>query len=391
MVEATDRREAIKLVTGQGVLLKRLEVSGQDEGQGDGKGLSFNLGGGKKIKSGDITVFTRQLATLLEAGFPLSRALEFVSRQESRGSINEMVSELSRAIHQGRDFSEALGDFPEHFGGIYLSMIRAGESGGILDIMLVRLTEMREADEALADKFKSAMTYPAVMMAAMVIALGVMFAYVVPQFAVMFQDMGRALPAPTQILLSVGDFTKNWWLAILVVLVVAGASFRTWCRTESGAFRYDRARLQAPVIGSFISQFAIARLARTAGTLLESGVNLVDAFASAGEVSGNRYINEIIQQALVEVRHGRTLATALADAPVIPVLLREMIALGEESGQVGPMMKRVAEVYDRQTRERVSGVTSIIEPFMVLFMGIVVGMVVIALLLPIFEMSVGGV
>ncbi len=270
-------------------------------------------------------------------------------------------------------------------------MVRAGETGGIVDAMLVRLAEMREADEALADRFKSAMTYPAMMMGAMVIALGVMFAYVVPQFATMFEDMGRALPGPTQILLNVGDFAATWWPAVVAGVVVAGAGFKAWVKTESGAFQWDRTRLEIPVLGNFMAQFAIARLARTAGTLLESGVNLIDAFASAGDVSGNRYISHIMQRALADVRHGKPLAESLADAPVIPSLLREMIALGEESGQVGPMMKRVAEVYDRQTRETVSGITSIIEPFMVLFMGGVVGMVVIALLLPIFEMSTGGV
>ena len=175
-----------------------------------------------------------------------------------------------------------------------------------------------------------------------------------------------------------------------MVLFVIGASFRAWTKTAAGAYQYDRIRLEMPVIGGFMIQFAVARLARTAGTLLESGVNMVDAFASAGEVSGNLYIGEIMKRALADVRQGRPLAVALSGAPIMPVLLREMIALGEESGQVGPMMKRVAEVYDRQTREIVSGITSIIEPFMVLFMGAVVGMVVIALLLPIFEMSVGG-
>ncbi len=390
-MEADDRRQAISLLARQGVQLQKLDEEADNSGSGPGGGLSLRLGGPKKIKPRDITILTRQLATLLEAGFPLARALEFVSRQESAGPMAEMVSDLSASIQQGQDFSQALSSYPKYFGNIFLSMVRAGETGGILDAMLVRLAEMREADEELADRFKSAMTYPALMMGAMVIALGVMFAYVVPQFATMFEDMGRALPGPTQILLNVGDFTSTWWPAMVAGVVVAGASFKAWVKTESGAFQWDRTRLEMPVLGNFMAQFAIARLARTAGTLLESGVNLVDAFASAGDVSGNRYISHIIQRALAEVRHGKPLAAALADAPVIPSLLREMIALGEESGQVGPMMKRVAEVYDRQTRETVSGITSIIEPFMVLFMGGVVGMVVIALLLPIFEMSTGGV
>ena len=390
-MEAGDRRQAISLLAGQGVQLQKLDEEADNSGSGPGGGLSLRLGGPKKIKPRDITILTRQLATLLEAGFPLARALEFVSRQESAGPMAEMVSDLSASIQQGQDFSQALSSYPKYFGNIFLSMVRAGETGGILDAMLVRLAEMREADEELADRFKSAMTYPALMMGAMVIALGVMFAYVVPQFATMFEDMGRALPGPTQILLNVGDFASTWWPALVAGVVVAGASFKAWVKTESGAFQWDRTRLEMPVLGNFMAQFAIARLARTAGTLLESGVNLVDAFASAGDVSGNRYISHIIQRALAEVRHGKPLAAALADAPVIPSLLREMIALGEESGQVGPMMKRVAEVYDRQTRETVSGITSIIEPFMVLFMGGVVGMVVIALLLPIFEMSTGGV
>jgi type II secretory pathway component PulF len=389
-IEAPDRRQAITLLAGQGVQLQEIEEKA-DGGGGAGSGLSLRLGGAKKIKPRDITILTRQLATLLEAGFPLARALEFVSRQESTGPMSEMVADLSASIQQGQDFSQALSEYPKYFGNIFLSMVRAGETGGILDAMLVRLAEMREADEALADRFKSAMTYPAMMMGAMVIALGVMFAYVVPQFATMFEDMGRALPGPTQILLNVGDFAATWWPAVVAGVVVVGAGFKAWVKTESGAFQWDRTRLEMPVLGNFMAQFAIARLARTAGTLLESGVNLIDAFASAGDVSGNRYISHIMQRALADVRHGKPLAESLADAPVIPSLLREMIALGEESGQVGPMMKRVAEVYDRQTRETVSGITSIIEPFMVLFMGGVVGMVVIALLLPIFEMSTGGV
>ena len=390
VVEADDRRQAITLLARQGVQLQELAEHAEGS-SGPGSGLSLRLGGSKKIKPRDITILTRQLATLLEAGFPLARALEFVSRQESTGPMSEMVSDLSASIQQGQDFSNALSEYPKYFGNIFLSMVRAGETGGILDAMLVRLAEMREADEALADRFKSAMTYPALMMGAMVIALGVMFAYVVPQFATMFEDMGRALPGPTQILLNVGDFASTWWPAVVAGVVVAGAGFKAWVKTESGAFQWDRTRLEMPVLGNFMAQFAIARLARTAGTLLESGVNLIDAFASAADVSGNRYISHIMQRALADVRHGKPLAVALADAPVIPSLLREMIALGEESGQVGPMMKRVAEVYDRQTRETVSGITSIIEPFMVLFMGGVVGMVVIALLLPIFEMSTGGV
>ena len=389
-IEAPDRRQAITLLAGQGVQLQEIEEKADGRG-GAGSALSLRLGGVKKIKPRDITILTRQLATLLEAGFPLARALEFVSRQESTGPMSEMVADLSASIQQGQDFSQALSEYPKYFGNIFLSMVRAGETGGILDAMLVRLAEMREADEALADRFKSAMTYPAMMMGAMVIALGVMFAYVVPQFATMFEDMGRALPGPTQILLNVGDFAATWWPAVVAGVVVAGAGFKAWVKTESGAFQWDRTRLEMPVLGNFMAQFAIARLARTAGTLLESGVNLIDAFASAGDVSGNRYISHIMQRALADVRHGKPLAESLADAPVIPSLLREMIALGEESGQVGPMMKRVAEVYDRQTRETVSGITSIIEPFMVLFMGGVVGMVVIALLLPIFEMSTGGV
>ena len=389
-IEAPDRRQAITLLAGQGVQLQEIEEKADGRG-GAGSALSLRLGGAKKIKPRDITILTRQLATLLEAGFPLARALEFVSRQESTGPMSEMVADLSASIQQGQDFSQALSEYPKYFGNIFLSMVRAGETGGILDAMLVRLAEMREADEALADRFKSAMTYPAMMMGAMVIALGVMFAYVVPQFATMFEDMGRALPGPTQILLNVGDFAATWWPAVVAGVVVAGAGFKAWVKTESGAFQWDRTRLEMPVLGNFMAQFAIARLARTAGTLLESGVNLIDAFASAGDVSGNRYISHIMQRALADVRHGKPLAESLADAPVIPSLLREMIALGEESGQVGPMMKRVAEVYDRQTRETVSGITSIIEPFMVLFMGGVVGMVVIALLLPIFEMSTGGV
>ncbi len=232
------------MLNGQGVQLQQLtEVNNTNSSSSEG-GISLSLGGSKKIKSRDITVLTRQMATLLEAGFPLSRALEFVSRQDSSGSMSEMVGDLSRAIQQGRDFSQALEDYPQYFGGIYLSMIRAGETGGILAIMLNRLAEMREADEALNDRFKSAMTYPALMLGAMVIALGVMFAYVVPQFSTMFEDMGRFL----------GPFCYRNNIAGLAQrgeLRIVGTSGTV--TTLTGVFldlpRYDRSQVDGAYLG----------------------------------------------------------------------------------------------------------------------------------------------
>lgn len=269
-------------------------------------------------------------------------------------------------------------------------MIRAGEAGGILALLLERLANMREADEVLVAKIKGAMTYPVVMLVAMIGSLVVMFTFVVPKFATMFEDMGQALPGPTLIMMAISTAFQHYWWAIAGVTGALIATPLLWGRTPRGRRALDQLKLRLPVFGKFATQVAMARLCRTLGTLLDSGVNLIAAIEASRGVAGNVVIAQAIGDSLKAIREGKKVGQTFAATGLFPDLVTEMITLGEESGQIGPMLLKVADIYERQTDELVKALTSVLEPVMILFMGGVVGMVVIAMLLPIFSMNVGG-
>ncbi len=246
---------------------------------------------------------------------------------------------------------------------------------------------MREADEALVSKIKGAMTYPAVMMLAMLGSLIIMFTFVVPKFALMFSEMGQALPMPTQVMMNISAVFENYWWLLLGGIGALWAGPKFWGQTETGRWALDRFKLQIPVIGTFVTQIAMARLCRTLGTLLDSGVNLLAALEASRGVAGNVVIAQGVTDSLKDIREGKKVGQTFAATGLFPDLVTEMITLGEESGQVGNMMLKVAEVYERQTDELVKALTSILEPIMILFMGGIIGMVVVAMLMPIFSMN----
>lgn len=389
-IDAVDRRAALNAVRRMNIVpVKVFEADGSVKistaNTSGSRRPRFSLT--KSISGKDITALTRQLATLINAGFPLARALSFVGRQADKDHVRALITSIDAEVRGGATLSDVLSRHPREFNYLYINMIRAGEAGGILGLLLDRLAGMREADETLVAKIKGAMTYPAIMMLAMVGSLVILFTFVVPKFALMFNEMGQALPMPTQIMMNISSVFEHYWWVILggIGILVAGPKF--WGRTEAGRWALDRFKLRIPILGTFATQIAMARLCRTLGTLLDSGVHLVAALEASRGVAGNVVIAQGITDSLKDIREGKKVGQTFASTGLFPDLVTEMITLGEESGQVGPMMLKVAEIYERQTDELVKALTSILEPVMILFMGGIVGMVVVAMLMPIFSMN----
>ena len=284
-LEAADRRAALHSLRAMGVVPLALnEVGGAADlpgGQAAGKRTKGGFSLSRSVGSKEITSMTRQLATLMSAGFPLARALSFIKRQADKEALYDLVDGLDAKVRSGASLSEALAEHPQFFNPLYRSMVGAGEAGGILGLLLERLASMREADETLVAKVKGALTYPALMALAMVGSLVVLFAYVVPQFSLMFEEMGQALPTPTRIMMDIGALFQNYWWAIAGGIGALFLGPMLWGRTPGGRSALDRFKLRLPLLGGFVMQVAMARLCRTLGTLLESGVNLTAALESS--------------------------------------------------------------------------------------------------------------
>ena len=395
-IEATDQRAALTALRKTGIVpVLVTEVSanaanspGNPKGKKQSAGVSLSFL--ESINSKDITALTRQLATLTNAGFPLVKGLGFVQRQGEKQPLRDLVESVNNEVRSGAALSEALAQHPKHFDSLYTNMIKAGEAGGILALLLDRLADMREADEALVSKIKGAMTYPVVMLLAMIASLVIMFIFVVPKFATMFEDMGQALPTPTVVMMAISAvFQQYWWAVAASVAAVVGL-YMYWGSTTSGRRSIDRMKLNLPVLGKFATKVAMTRFCRTFGTLLDSGVNLIAALEASRGVAGNTIISQAVADSLKPIREGKKVGQTLEATGYFPPLVCEMISLGEESGRMGTMSLKVADIYERETDDLVKALTSIVEPVMILFMGGVVGIVVVAMLMPIFSMNLGA-
>ncbi len=338
----------------------------------------------------DITAFTRQMASFLQGGFPLIRALEFIERNAGKDSMRELVNQVAEEVRSGGTLARALAQHPKIFDKLYISMISAGEASGQLETMYERLATMRESADELRSEIKGALTYPGFMMLAMGGSLAILMTFVVPKFAAMFEDMGSTLPAPTLFLLSVsGVFHHYWWL-ILAAIAGGFIGIKQYGKTETGALELDRLLLKVPIMGELALKSATARFSQTLATLLESGVDLITALECVQNVTGNEVMGKAITDSIEQVKQGDKLSDTMEGTGAFPEELVEMIRVGEESGQVGPMLSRAAITYNREVRSTVSSFTKILEPLMILVMGAVIGLIVMAMLMPVFEMSTGA-
>lgn len=334
----------------------------------------------------DIVIFTRQFSTMINSGLPLVQALDILSKQSESKVLQVVTKQVVFDVESGSTVSDALSKHPNAFSGLYVNMVAAGEAGGILDTILLRLAGFMEKNDALVRKVKGAMIYPTVIMSVAGIAICVLLIFVIPVFKGMFEDAGQALPLPTQIVIAMSEFlTGNWYL---VIAGVAGAVFgiRSYYKTSAGELMIDGLMLRTPILGDVLKKSAVSRFTRTLGTLISSGVSILEGLEITAKTAGNRVISDAIMASRVSIAGGDTISAPLARSQVFPPMVISMIAVGEQTGGLDEMLTKIADFYDEEVDSAVSGLLSLLEPVMIVFLGVVVGGMVVAMYLPIFDM-----
>jgi type IV pilus assembly protein PilC len=339
------------------------------------------------IQSEELSTFTRQIATLLQAGLPLLRAIEVMIRQERNLRFKAVLEQLGDQVKSGNSFSDGLSQHPKIFDRLFVNMVRAGEAGGVLDVVLARLAGFTEKALKTKKKVKSAMVYPIVVVGVAVSIVALLMVVVVPKFQTIFDDMleGAALPGPTQLVISISNFVVGNIVITLILMVVAVFGMKFLLKTEKGAKLFNWVALTLPKVGDLVSKVNIARITRTFGTLLSSGVPILQAITITKDITGNVFYYNALARIHDSVRDGESLSAPMGRESVFPNMVTSMVDVGEETGELSTMLNRIADNYDEDVDNAVDGITSIIEPVMIVFLAVVVGFIVIALFLPIVE------
>lgn len=338
-----------------------------------------------RVKHSQIVTFTTQLATLQDAGLPIVRSVKILESQLRAGKLKEQLAAIAEDVEGGSTFSEALSKFPKSFDKLYVSMVKAGEAGGVLDVILNRLAGFMEKSQKLRKRVKGALVYPTVVMSVAVLILIFILIYVVPSFKAMFKDMGQSLPAPTQFLLGVSDTVRRFWYLVPGVPFALWAIFKAIARSEKGRAALDRIKLNMPLFGMIIKKSAISRFCRTLGTLIASGVPILEALRIVKDAIGNVVIAKAIEEVHGSIREGDTIAGPLRQSGVFDELLVNMIDVGEETGELDKMLVKIADNYETDVDVAVEGMSSLLEPLLIVGMGLIVGFIVVALFLPLIK------
>jgi len=383
-LSAKTRDEAVDQLRKQSVVVTSLE-----EKKGGGFDLSkISLGSGLTDK--DLVVFTRQFGTMINAGLPLVQCLEILSTQSENKVLRETIGEVKTQVEAGSTFSDSLRRHPKVFDDLYVNLVHAGEVGGLLDTILTRLAKYIEKAMKLKGQIKSAMIYPAAIMGVAVIVITVLMLFVIPIFAKMFLELsgGRvALPGPTQLVIDISNFFIEYWYILLGVIVGAVVGIKKYYGTVQGRMVIDKLLLKLPVVGDLIRKASVAKFTRTLGTLLASGVPLLDGMTICAKTSGNKVVEETLINARVSISGGKTIADPLAASGVFPKVVTHMIAVGESTGALDAMLGKIADFYEDEVDQAVASLTALLEPMMMVFLGVVIGFIVVAMYLPIFKMA----
>jgi len=366
-------------------LIELLESSGKKK-----ESLLQRRAGGLFGKAGarEVTVMTRQLATLLGAGLPLVQSLNTLIVQTSHPHLKKILAQIKEEVNEGSSFSQALTHYPEVFPAFYLNMVRAGEASGTLHLVLERLADFSEKQQALKGRIRAALAYPLFMFLVGSVVLFFLVTFVVPNVTRIFDEMHQTLPLITIVLIGVSRFLETFWWLIVAGVAAGAVSLHSFLsKTERGRALRDRIVLRLPVIGPMNRKMAVARFSRTLGTLLESGVPLLASLEIVRNIVGNALIGDAIRQAGNDVREGQSLSAPLARSGLFPAIAVEMISVGEQSGNLEPMLYRIADAYEKEVESSITTLTSLLEPVMILVMGLIVGFIVVSILLPIFEMN----
>ena len=340
-----------------------------------------------KITGKDIVVFTRQLSTMIDAGLPLVQCLEILAKQQSNSSLKRVLQEVQVDVESGTTFADSMRKHPKVFDNLYSNMIEAGETGGILDTILSRLAGFMEKSMALKKKIKGAMTYPIICIAISLLILAVILIFVIPVFQEMFTSFGSALPVPTQIVIAMSDFAKSYFIFILLGIALAIYIVKKIYGTERGRFRIDAALLKSPVVGILIRKVSVAKFTRTLSTMLQSGVPILEALNVVARTSGNKVIERAVFRVSDAIAEGRPIAEPLTESGVFPNMVVQMINVGESVGALDTMLEKIADFYDEEVDQAVENLTAMIEPFMMVFLGGMIGGLVVAMYLPIFKIA----
>jgi type IV pilus assembly protein PilC len=341
---------------------------------------------GGSIKMRDVVIFTRQFSTMINAGLPLVQALDILAQQSENPALKDVTRQVVFDVESGNTLADAMRKHPKAFSELYVNMVAAGEAGGILDTILMRLAVFMEKNDALVRKVKGAMIYPGVIITVAAIAITVLLIFVIPTFENMFASANIALPLPTRIVIGISRGLKSYWYIVVAAAMAIYFSIRGYYRTPAGKLNIDKLLLKMPVLGDVLRKSAVSRFTRTLGTLISSGVSILDGLEITAKTSGNRVIQDAIMESRSSIAGGDTIAAPLKKSAVFPPMVISMIAVGEQTGGLDEMLTKIADFYDEEVDAAVSGLLALMEPVMIVFLGVVVGGMVVAMYLPIFDM-----
>lgn len=340
-----------------------------------------------RVKKSELSAMTRQMATLMGAGIPLVTSLELLIVQESNPILKKILAQVKESVNEGNSLAFSLSQHPKYFSSIYINMVTAGEASGSLDLVLERLADFSENQEALKGKIIAAMVYPVIMLFVGVIALMVLVTFVIPNVVSVFSDMEKALPLPTVIVMGASSFIQSYWWLIILAVILCTLLFKYLKKTEKGAVTWDKIKLSSPVLGSVNNRIIISRFVRTLGSLVQSGVTLIESLEIVRNVVNNILVAEVIDKAIVEIKEGKSLSDPLSKSRWIPPAAVQMISVGEHSGELEKMLNKIADIYEREVESQVAAMTSMLEPIMILIMVVVVGFIAFSIFMPIMEMG----
>jgi type IV pilus assembly protein PilC len=348
------------------------------------KDIAISFGTGVKMR--EVVIFTRQFSTMIAAGLPLVQSLSILAEQTENPKFATVINAVLNDIQAGQTLADAMKKHPKIFSDLYVNMIAAGEAGGILDVILDRLAVFLEKNDALVRKIKGAMTYPAVMLFVVLAATTILLWKVVPVFAGIFTDAGMALPTPTLVVLSISEFLQSYIHLLVLGFIGAIFALRQYYKTSGGKLTIDRMMLRMPVLGSLIRKSAVSRFTRTLGTLVSSGVSILEGLEITARTAGNRVVHDAVMKSRASIAGGATISDPLKASGVFPPMVVQMINVGEQTGGLDEMLSKIADFYDDEVDAAVSALTSVLEPIMIVVMGVVIGGMVVAMYLPMFDL-----
>jgi general secretion pathway protein F len=383
-MEGPAQAAVIERLQAMGLIPIRVEETANSAG---GSASGQGLFGKNRISQDDVAVFTQELATLLKAGLPLDRCLEILISLSANEPVRVLMSQMREDVRGGAALSKAMEVHPQVFSRFYLNMIRAGEAGGALDVVLQRLNEFMERSRELRDTVKSALIYPAILVSISVLSVAVLLMWVVPQFSQMFAESGKALPVPTQVVIAAGDFVRDYWWAVVMGGVGAYLWFARQLREPASRLRWDGRLLSLPLVGDLVGKLEVARFSRTLGTLLGNGVTLLTALSIVKETLSNTVMSAGLTEVAAQLKEGKGLGKPLMETALFPKLAVHLVMVGEETGKLQEMLIRVADIYDREVQQTVKRMLALMEPVLILGLGLVIGGIIMSILVAILSVN----